>query len=372
MSGFGFGFGFSPHGALLNQWGNPDLVLFYGLYSEISGGQMPNKVTGATDYLTVAGSAGSETYQAPDAAPYKTADSDKVWFTGADVQRTVTTAELVGYDFGRTIIKYSNTTPYLIESILILKDGVTLDATTLNKLRDDFSLSIWWNNALSFHGAIKQNRGIGQSIWTPNNYTKLLLHFDNNILDSCNTAKEGTATNVVFGTTDGKFGHYADFNGTNSVITFADTEDFTMANDYTIDFWAKTDTASGASYFKYMIGNMNAAKNSGWAIGHYQGKLAIRTPADNRDKGTFNTNTWYHIALVITGSKAYLYLDGVNIFTSNALTFVNSTELLGVGNTGVKTANEFFDGKIEELRISKGIARWTANFTPPTAPYIID
>jgi hypothetical protein len=28
-----------------------------------------------------------------------------------------------------------------------------------------------------------------------------------------------------------------------------------------------------------------------------------------------------------------------------------------------------FNGWLDEFRISKGIARWTSNFTPPTAPY---
>ena len=44
-----------------SYWANQTEVLFFGLYSEISGGQMPNKKTGSSDYLTVAGSAGSET-----------------------------------------------------------------------------------------------------------------------------------------------------------------------------------------------------------------------------------------------------------------------------------------------------------------------
>ena len=29
----------------------------------------------------------------------------------------------------------------------------------------------------------------------------------------------------------------------------------------------------------------------------------------------------------------------------------------------------YFNGWLDEFRVSKGIARWTANFTPPAAPY---
>jgi len=82
-----------------SYWARQPEVLFFGLYSEISGGQMPNKVTGSSDYLTVAGAAGSETYQAPNTAPYIAADTDYIWFKTDESQRTVTTAELIGYDY---------------------------------------------------------------------------------------------------------------------------------------------------------------------------------------------------------------------------------------------------------------------------------
>jgi len=155
-------------GTLLNyNWAEQPEVLFYGLVSEISGGQMPNKVTGATDYLTVAGSAGSETYQTPNTASYIAADTDYIWFKTDASQRTTTTAELIGYDFPRTIVKYADSPPYAIESIMILKAGETLSTSKENAMRDAFDLSIWWSNVLSTHGNVKDNRGIGQSIWTP-------------------------------------------------------------------------------------------------------------------------------------------------------------------------------------------------------------
>ena len=144
-----------------SYWPHQSEVLFFGLYSEISGGQMPNKVTGATDFLTVAGVAGSETYQCPNTAPYQTADTDYIWFKTDVSQRTTTTAELIGYDFTRTIVKYANTAPYAIEAIMILSSDVDTA-----KMRDDFDLSVWWDNTLSAHGNVKGNRGVGQNVWT--------------------------------------------------------------------------------------------------------------------------------------------------------------------------------------------------------------
>jgi hypothetical protein len=36
---------------------------------------------------------------------------------------------------------------------------------------------------------------------------------------------------------------------------------------------------------------------------------------------------------------------------------------------GAQNGSNYFNGWIDEVRISKGIARWTSNFTPPTQPY---
>jgi len=147
--------------SLSQYWSHQSEVLFFGLYSEISGGQMPNKVTGATDFLTVAGVAGSETYQAPHTAAYEAADTDYIWFKTDESQRTTTTAELIGYDFTRTIVYYEDTAPNAIVAIMILSSNVDTA-----KMRNDFHLSIWWNGLLSIYGRLKSNRGAGKSTWT--------------------------------------------------------------------------------------------------------------------------------------------------------------------------------------------------------------
>jgi len=147
-------------------WASQPEVLFFGLYSDISGGQMPNRVPGATDYLTVAGAAGSETYQCPNTAPYLSADTDQIWHYTNDSIRVVLSSELISYDFSRTIIKYDNTAPYTLRWIMILSSD--FETARENKMRDSFDLSIWWSGVLSFHGNVKGNKPLFQQyVWTP-------------------------------------------------------------------------------------------------------------------------------------------------------------------------------------------------------------
>lgn len=150
-----------------SYWTHQSEVLFFGLYSEISGGQMPNKVDGGATFLTVAGVAGSETYQCPNTAPYIAADTDYIWFDADGTQRTTTTAELIGYDLQKTPVKYNDTTPNAIVAIMILKAGETIAGTKRDKLFTDMWLPIMWDNSLSAFGRVKDNRGATQQLWTP-------------------------------------------------------------------------------------------------------------------------------------------------------------------------------------------------------------
>ena len=52
--------------------------------------------------------------------------------------------------------------------------------------------------------------------------------------------------------------------------------------------------------------------------------------------------------------------------TANIIQSLKKLEYRGYDSSGIAT---IVDGYIDEIRISKGVARWTANFTPPTAPY---
>lgn len=163
----GIGFGGSSRVSWASYWANQtDVFLFFGQIKNISGGSLANEMSGSSDALTVTGAAGSYTFQCPNNATYIAADTDYIWFETDEDQRTLTEAEMIGYDFERTIVFYDDASPYTLRAIAILKP---LQSVT-DKMRDDFHLSIWWDNTLSAYGNLKGNRGVGQSVWLNDKY----------------------------------------------------------------------------------------------------------------------------------------------------------------------------------------------------------
>jgi hypothetical protein len=91
--------------------------------------------------------------------------------------------------------------------------------------------------------------------------------------------------------------------------------------------------------------------------------------------GTCTINVWTHLALVRKGNTFYAFKDGVLQGTQTsalAIPGITAGPLLGLWQLTGGT-NYFMWGHIDEFRVSKGIARWTANFTPKTdGPYTPD
>lgn len=92
---------------------------------------------------------------------------------------------------------------------------------------------------------------------------------------------------------------------------------------------------------------------------------------------SFNTNQWYHVAAAKQNNVAYLFVDGSVVASGSNTQTYNLTEPsntnFAVGGrqaTGNSAAvSNFMQGYISNLRITKGVARYTANFTPPTQPF---
>ena len=79
---------------------------------------------------------------------------------------------------------------------------------------------------------------------------------------------------------------------------------------------------------------------------------------------TVSQNAWHHVAWVKSGGTSKVYLDGVQELTTTVAT--STPDVITIGS---KAGFFNFVGYIDDLRITRGIARYAANFTPPTAAF---
>jgi len=93
-------------------------------------------------------------------------------------------------------------------------------------------------------------------------------------------------------------------------------------------------------------------------------------------KNTFTTSStttiavgsWIHFALVRSGTTTVLYINGTALITLTSDSTNYNTPFIGLG--AIYDATSYpLGGYIDDLRISKGFARYTANFTAPTAAF---
>jgi hypothetical protein len=209
-------------------------------------------------------------------------------------------------------------------------------------------------------------------------YTKLMLHMDgeNNgtvFTDSSLSPKtvnvSGNGKTVTGTKKIGTASYLGD--GTGDDVYCADSTDWNISSgDWTIDFWFYA-----ARQWKSLCGRIKAtAPYSGYYIGIGAGGYVYWYTDDNTvritSSSTFTDNTWTHVAVVKSGTTTTMYLGGSNVgsYTGSPQEYSNN---FVVGNNTAGGGGSLL-GYIDEFRFSKGIARWTANFTPQTVEYTAD
>ena len=81
-------------------------------------------------------------------------------------------------------------------------------------------------------------------------------------------------------------------------------------------------------------------------------------------------NTWYHIAVTRSGNTFKSFINGVveKTFTVSGTIYSDTTIPYNIGRSGYSSGGYFYyNGYMDDLRITKGVARYTTTFTPPSA-----
>ena len=85
--------------------------------------------------------------------------------------------------------------------------------------------------------------------------------------------------------------------------------------------------------------------------------------------GSIHNETWHHIAVVRSGSTLTTYVDGTSRGTDTISLAMSPTSADVEIGQGVYTSSYPYEGYLDDIRITKGVARYTSNFTPPTASF---
>lgn len=170
----------------------------------------------------------------------------------------------------------------------------------------------------------------------------------------------GTAKTI---TTDFKWGNSC-MSGSYLNIAVSSAMDF-GTNPYTIEMWVKWNSVSGAQVLiDFGNGTMYLRFDGGNTVYLLEGGGIVI----NASITALSAGQWYHIAAVRSGNTRTVYVNGISV--------ASGTRTGSAGNSSITTkvgalydSNLAFNGKMQDLRITKGVARYTSTFAPPSAAF---
>lgn len=208
-------------------------------------------------------------------------------------------------------------------------------------------------------------------------YTKLLIHADEasgstTLVDSSASGHSITAMGAAATTSAvTKFNNTLALSNAGDYLSVADSDDFDFGGgNFTIDFFYNYNT--GSSFGSIFSRTAGPGYSPAFVINGAGANVmtAISFANNNWDVylslGATEVGVWHHYAIVRNGSIFYGFRDGILTSTySNGSIIPDKAAPAVIGYY----AGDTLRGHLDEFRLSKGIARWTSNFTPPTDEY---
>lgn len=213
-----------------------------------------------------------------------------------------------------------------------------------------------------------------------------LCPFDTDLTDYSNSQLSFTAYDANIVANEGPFSGtgalYVD--GSQSWVGAQPPDSHLLSSgDFTVELWIKAPDNSTV-YGDGLVAwhNRDNTNRAMLALFNYNNDGLIFTDNSSGfskiDQGTDfqGNNEWNHVALTRNFNTFRLFLNGVVVTTStqsDTILQLSSGWYLDVGRYWYSSDNNsgYFTGYISNLRITKGVARYTSAFTPPTEPFNI-
>ena len=199
-------------------------------------------------------------------------------------------------------------------------------------------------------------KGTGEFV-TVNKSPKTLSRFGDSQLDTAQK-KFGTASILLDGTEDN--------------VKVPTDEDFGFGTaNFCVEAFIRPGSVTGTQRIFDL--RDNSATDTAPTV--YLNGTALHFAVGNTSQingGTLAIGTWYHVAVARNAGTTKLFLDGTEIGTYTDANDYGSTTPVVIGSDYQASPTEAFNGHVDEVRISKGAARFTAGFTPTTTEYSSD
>jgi|LakMenEpi03Aug12_release.lakeMendotaPanAssembly.Ray.scaffolds.fasta_scaffold12885_26 hypothetical protein len=211
----------------------------------------------------------------------------------------------------------------------------------------------------------------------------LLLHMDGaqdsqTIIDSSNNNFTMTAFgDAKIDTSIKKFGSgAAKFDGSGDTFITSDNITLELGSTYTIEFWAYLNTVTSNQVF---LSKVEFAPFIPVGISIIQDGNNTRNLMIYKDTNLYSFNTipntgeWFHVAVTSSAANnaGYLFFNGNLVNTVALLGMQDNNAPFRLGATGFPNngVGNYLNGYIDEVRVTKGVCRYTSSFTPQTEPF---
>jgi hypothetical protein len=267
--------------------------------------------------------------------------------------------------------------------------STTLGANSIDNATAPYYFGRTTDDTANFTGYLSGTRVVvGTALYTQNfappiapptavTNTTLLTNFTNGTIFD-NTAKNVVETvgTAAISTTQSKYGGSSMyFDGSTSswlLVPFSQNLDIsTGAPNWTLECWGYVVSFANSPYF-FNKGGVAASTYTNYSFSMNSSGVVFCTLGNNGAEtsysfGTCLVNTWYHFAATRQGNTIRTFLNGVLVTSQSiATTMTDNGEALYVGCLKNLTSN-VLNGYVDDLRITKGYARYLTNFTPPTS-----
>jgi hypothetical protein len=276
-----------------------------------------------------------------------------------------------------------------------VQDGVNATAGSSSVVDQPYQFSIGRGgeyNASYFVGNISDYRFINGTCLYPNgttftppsapltavSNTQLLCNmtnggiFDNAMMNNLETVGNAQISTSVFKYGTGSMA----FDGSGDRLYQPLNQNFNFGTgDFTIELWVNPINQGGHGnsnndcLIDFRPGVVSGAYGTLYIFSNGTGVYWYANGANRTGGGAISNGVWTHVALCRASGNTRLFLNGTQSGTtySDSTNYLVSTIMVGEFNDGAGAGN--FNGYIDDLRITKGYARYNSNFTPPAAAF---